>query len=85
MQYSVEHAQTMMQDLLDSGLLMKDIIAGPGVNPTTLGWIRKGRVEKISGKTYGRIKDYWTNEVCVGRDQGNSRFRLSGVMIRPTR
>ncbi len=75
----------MIHDLLGSGLMMKDIIAGSGVNPTTLGLIRKGRVDKISAKTYDRIKDYWTNEVCVGRDQGNSRFRLSGEMIRPTR
>jgi|GEM_PF-3466223 len=53
----------MIHDLLGSGLMMKDIIAGSGVNSTTLGWIRKGRVDKISGKTYDRIKDYWTKQV----------------------
>lgn len=61
---SVVHAQKMIHDLLGSGLLMKDIIVGSGVNPTTLGWIRKGRVEKISGKTFGRIQAYWTKVGC---------------------
>ena len=66
MDKSVERAQKMIHDLLGSGLLMKDVIAGSGVNPTTLGWIRKGRAEKISSKTYSRIKDYWSDQVYSG-------------------
>jgi hypothetical protein len=53
----------MIQDLIESGLLMKDIIACSGVNPTTLGWIGKGRVTKISGRMYRRIKVLSTKQV----------------------
>lgn len=62
MEKTVDRAQKMIHDLLGSGLMMKDVVSGTGVNPTTLGWIRKGRTDKIAERTFDRIWDYWSEQ-----------------------
>lgn len=72
MEKTVERAQKMIHDLLHGGLMMKDIVSGTGVNPTTLGWIRKGRTEKIAERTFDRIWDYWSEQAPPKDERGSA-------------
>ncbi|MCB2203471.1 hypothetical protein KQI65_01885 [bacterium] len=62
MEKTAKQAQVIVQGMVNAGIKMKDIVAGTGVNPTTLGWIRKGRTEKISEKTFDRIWEFWSKQ-----------------------
>ncbi|MDT8324442.1 MAG: hypothetical protein RRA94_10040, partial [Bacteroidota bacterium] len=77
MEKTVERAREMVMELVASGLTMSKISDGTGVNPTTLGWIKNGKIKKIKGMTFDRIWDYWSENpgpenAGAGRDEGVS-------------